>query len=601
MSFANPWGLLALLALPAIAAIHLYHRRFPPLVVAGVHLWGVQHEVRTAGRTLERLPITASLLLELLAAFLLAMILAQPRFGELGSATHLVVVLDNSASMQSQPEAARTFRDDALRELDERLSDLSRSSRVTVLLTGARPETLAGPAVRVDEARSRLASWQPTAARHDFGPAWDRAAQFAGEAGQLLFLSDHLLSETVTVPERMESVAVGAPLPNVAVAAARWQVRPDTKTGQVYLRLVNYSAGEAVASVRGRAGETVVFTQPVTIGVGGEMPLLVDVPKGLGQLDVDVSTPRDGLELDNLVTLIEPRPRTVKVAVRFPEGDPTAAAVARALETVPDVKTVPVDEADLVITVPAPLPRSDRELWWLGVGPLDRSEAAREASVDLRGPYILEKRHPLVEGLALGGLTWGGVQPMGLDADAQVSSDQTPLLAQLTGTRTTAFLLNVDLDRSQLAESENWPILVSNLVELRRDDLPGLGRWNYRTGERVRFRWPIDKDVGDLRLVSGGESRPLARDTRGVVEIAGLDRPGVYEIREGDTLVDRFAVNFHDPRESVLTDLGSGTHEPEDATFDESFRLDNPYSWLILLALGVVVTAALVDWRVVRG
>ena len=34
-SFANPWGLLGLLSLPAIVVIHMYHHRYPPLLIAG--------------------------------------------------------------------------------------------------------------------------------------------------------------------------------------------------------------------------------------------------------------------------------------------------------------------------------------------------------------------------------------------------------------------------------------------------------------------------------------------------------------------------------------------------------------------------------------
>ncbi|MDQ3329288.1 MAG: BatA domain-containing protein, partial [Planctomycetota bacterium] len=90
LSFANPWGLLALLAVPAILAIHLYRRRFPRLVVAGAFLWAGETEVRDAGRTRDRLPITATLLLELLAAILLALVLSQPRFGASGRVAHLV-------------------------------------------------------------------------------------------------------------------------------------------------------------------------------------------------------------------------------------------------------------------------------------------------------------------------------------------------------------------------------------------------------------------------------------------------------------------------------------------------------------------------------
>ena len=39
MIFTTPLGLLALLAIPAIVAIHLFRRRFPVRPVAGLFLW----------------------------------------------------------------------------------------------------------------------------------------------------------------------------------------------------------------------------------------------------------------------------------------------------------------------------------------------------------------------------------------------------------------------------------------------------------------------------------------------------------------------------------------------------------------------------------
>ncbi|WP_166820325.1 vWA domain-containing protein [Thalassoroseus pseudoceratinae] len=601
MSFANPWGLLALLAMPAIVAIHMYHRRFPPIVVAGVHLWGVQHEMRSVGRKRERLPITPSLLLELLAAFLIAMILSQPRFGELGRATHLVVVLDNSASMQAEPNRNTSFRDLAATKLLERLDELNRGSRVTALITGNRPETLIGPLASVDEAREQISEWQPTASIHEFSSAWDQAAQFAGDSGDMLFLTDHLPTDATPLPRRMETWAVGERLPNVAILAARWQIDPDSADNEIYLRFVNYNTNTAVVSVQGRAGEQPIFEQDLTIAPGAETPLLVPVPSGLGIMTIDLSTPQDGLAIDNAVTLIEPRERPVKIAVDLAADPTTQAAVNKAIEAIPDIEQVSADDADLVITSPNPLPRSDRELWWLGIGPLSRTDEAKEAAVDLGGPYILEKRHPLLEGLELGNLVWGGVQEIGLNVNPLITADQLPLLGQLEGTRTTAFLLNIDLSRSQLSESENWPILLSNLIELRRDDLPGLRRWNYRVGEIIRFRWPLSESDTDLQLVSEQSERELARDLYGIVEIGGLDQPGVYEIFDGEKLLDRFAVNFHDPRESVLTALNDGVIEPQSTETANDFRFDNPYSWLILLALAVVMVAALADWRVVKA
>ena len=156
MEFANPLGLLGLLALPTIITIHLFHRRFPPLLVAGLHLWGAEVRVPTAGRKRERLPISSSLILELLAALLLTMVLAQPRVSDSGRVLHLIAVLDDSASMSAVGADGTSSRDRAVAELARRLEQAPRGSRVTLILTGRRPVMLAGPAVEWDVAKAAI-------------------------------------------------------------------------------------------------------------------------------------------------------------------------------------------------------------------------------------------------------------------------------------------------------------------------------------------------------------------------------------------------------------------------------------------------------------
>ncbi|MDB5338602.1 MAG: double-transrane region domain protein, partial [Planctomycetaceae bacterium] len=133
MYFANPWGLLGLFALPVIAFIHLYQRRYPPLYVGGLFLWASETQVRMPGRRRDRLPVTNTLIIELIAALILSIVLADPRFGEWDRATHLVAILDHSASMQGQADGEPSFRDSAIRELEERFTELPRQSAVTLI------------------------------------------------------------------------------------------------------------------------------------------------------------------------------------------------------------------------------------------------------------------------------------------------------------------------------------------------------------------------------------------------------------------------------------------------------------------------------------
>jgi len=99
MIFTAPIGLLALLAIPAIVAIHLFRRKFPVRPVAGLFLWQGLRQVPEGGGKIARLPITRSLILECLAALALALVIAGARLSPAAATEHLVVLLDDSASM----------------------------------------------------------------------------------------------------------------------------------------------------------------------------------------------------------------------------------------------------------------------------------------------------------------------------------------------------------------------------------------------------------------------------------------------------------------------------------------------------------------------
>ena len=606
MYFANPWGLLGLFALPAIVVIHLYHRRYPPLFVAGLHLWGIETHTTTAGRTRERLPITPSLICELLAALILALVLADPRWGGVGKVVHLIVVLDNSASMSSRPPGLeeKTFRDAAIEELDRRAKQLPRGSVVTLLRTARRPEMLAGPAVSWEEAKPKLDEWHPALPRHDFQPTWDLASQLAAETGELLFLTDVVPDDKVAVPKLMEVVSVGRALENVSISAARWDFNSQSAKGRVFLRLTNHGKRAANVRVAGAVGERIIFQETIALAAGVSSPMEVEVPGGLGRLSITTENIGDGLPLDNRIELIEPKVRTLHVALALPKESLALKAVQRALRGVPDVSLADVESPELIIAAAQPLPTSQHELWWLGIGPLDSSDAARKAAQDLAGPYILEKQNPLLDGLTLNGVVWGGVQPLKLDVAPIITAGQLPLLSRLNGTRTTAYLLNLDFARSNLADSPDWPILLSNLIELRRDNLPGLRRWNYRLNEEIRFRL-IEETASTtsdssrpLLLTHRGQKRPLARAA--IVEVPPLEEAGVYSILDGERSIGEFAVNFFDADESTLIGLRPGRRDPADEAASSGFQVDQPLTWMILVGIVLTLLAALTDWRVLQ-
>ena len=129
--FANPLGLLALLALPAVVGLHLFRRRFTPRPVSATFLWAPMDRAAHAGRKPAPLHRSPSFWLELLAVLLLALVLAGPRGCGGGDVVHAVIILDGSASMSANghQEAAST----AARRQIQRLPRSSRMGGAVIL------------------------------------------------------------------------------------------------------------------------------------------------------------------------------------------------------------------------------------------------------------------------------------------------------------------------------------------------------------------------------------------------------------------------------------------------------------------------------------
>jgi hypothetical protein len=157
-----------------------------------------------------------------------------------------------------------------------------------------------------------------------------------------------------------------------------------------------------------------------------------------------------------------------------------------------------------------------------------------------------------------------------------------------------AILVNLDLDRTNLIRAPDWPILISNLVEMRRQELPGPERWNYRAGEWIRVRLGRDP-TGPLRFRCGALERELPAGR--VLEFTAPAPCGLLQILEGDDVRFALGVNFLDETEGDLREKGSAEIGGLDAAAlglrTESGPASDPLFWL-LLAIGSA--AILTNW-----
>ncbi len=596
MIFTTPLGLLALLAIPAIVAIHLFRRRFPRRPVAGLFLWQDVRQRPEGGGRISKLPISASLLLECLAALALALILAGARITPSSVSQHLVVLLDDSASMAAVNAAGESARDRAARRVLAELEALGNRARVTLVQSGDRPSVLAGPAALAAEARTALDAWTPDSPHHSLAMGMRLARELAGNTGMLMVLSD------VAPDAAFDNglwVSVGQPLANAGITAAQRTLSPDDGRGTVSLTIVNHSDSVARRQVTVSAGEKAVLTRDVELPAGTSS-LTLPLPPGLPPVRVAVSA--DALARDNEVVLAEPRPRVVGVENHLPEGR-GRQALEKALDAVSGVTRADaghvafVEAGDLTLA-------STPGRWRVGFGKAPAAWIASGESVDFAGPFVLEKRHPLLLGATLDGVVWTGAAPL---ADAAAlrpiaSAGNHPLIGMSSPANASAdptILFNLDLDRTNLIRSPDWPILISNVVEMRRAALPGPERWNYRVGEWVRVHLGREPK-GTVRYRIGSVERDLPPGR--TVEFIAPSPGGLLQILEGGEGLDdqsvlyELGVNFLDESEP---DLRNQKTAEAGALVDvaglraESGPASDPLFWILL---AVAATAILSNW-----
>ena len=234
-----------------------------------------------------------------------------------------------------------------------------------------------------------------------------------------------------------------------------------------------------------------------------------------------------------------------------------------------------------------------RCVWRVGFGRAPARLIAPGASQDLIGPFISEKRHPLLQGTTLAGVVWTGALPINLNAAHPVlSSGNQPLIGLLGARPDEGILFNLDLDRTNLIRAPDWPILISNVVELRRQNLPGPERWNYRAGEWVRVRLGRDPK-GPLKFRCGSTERelPPAR----LMEFTAPEPCGVLEIQEGEETAFQLGVNFLDENETNLSDRARGEFGKPNTKaaglLAESGAESDPLFWTLLAIAGAALLA----------
>jgi hypothetical protein len=591
--FANPLGLLTLLAIPAILAIHFLQRKSITLPVSTLFLLERTQREATSGRRFERLIPSVPLWMQILAVLLLAWFLAEPRFKKEDTVQRVAIVVDASASMT-------VFKEEAIAALRDKLPSLQGSASAMELTllpsTPGADRIYAGGST--DELLTSLGDFSTDTGITDPSYALRLARSIVSNDGIVIYLTD---TPAETLPYESQLIAVGKPTDNVGFTGISFEEKEGALTFRAIIR--NYGKSSATRSWSLLA--TNGTTEPREFSIKANSFVTIQSAFPQGAENVRLTLTPDAFTLDDTLPIVAPQPKALNLfTATSPAFRSLTDKLLRSLQS-----TRPSTDAassDLVIT---------------SYDPLDPALPATNAILFVEDPTsagkylkggILAESHPLMDGINWQALLVRETLQLPRLATDRVLlwQEKRPLifLREENGQRVLCF--NFDLRLSNATQQPAFIVLLHRFAESLRTAKVAPQALNLETGQQIRIATAPGIPVEVAATDPSG--KPMTTPTSGRAPAV----PGFLTISQefndsekvlgslvptGDGSVNLLtaAVHFADTREADL----SACDESELDAISNTASLDlhtapDPLSRLWIL---VLLAALLVAWHFTSG
>jgi hypothetical protein len=577
--FTFPLAFIALLAVPALVAIYWLRNRAKERRVSSLLFWLDEKQKWEGGRRIHRLQAPLLFFLELLTILLLVMAAAGPmmRAGEGGRP--LVVALDDSFSMLAGNDDSAKNR--AMRAIESELRS-NRYEPVSFVLAGESPQLLGEATDNAEQAIKLLQNWKCSSPEAKLEEAVAFAFELGGSRARVLAVTDHSPPQELS-DSRLQWWSFGSARQNFAFINATRSQRDDED--RVLLEITNLSsqAGATTLSLESENPQSAIRNpQAIQLSPGETRRVLLTLKPGAPALRARLSD--DALRADNEVVLLPEASKNVRVDLRVREAT-LRSLVEKAVRSSPNT-LLSADRPGLVITDESESNVENAEAWTLRI-------IAEKDAASFLGPFVVDRAHPLTEGLSLGGVVWGSGRSSQLPGAPIITAGNIPLLTDVDRAGRHELRLRLRPDLSTLQESPNWPILIWNLINWRAQAAPGLRQANVRLGGDATLT--VEAGVEEVRVVDPQRNaRQLPVRDKAVMIKA--DSVGVYEIGANQNQY-AFAANALQREESDLAQAASGRwgNWANAAALQWEYR---SVAWVLLLLAMIVL--AIHAWLVAR-
>lgn len=514
--FANPGGWWAFGAVVAVAVLYLFYRRYRPLPVTGLFLWGAPRRDGGGGSQVEKPLLNRSFWLDLAAAALFALALIGP--GWRSEQLTRVIVLDNSIAMQSRlcfAEAARQVA--AMWSADQ---------PTAVIFAGKDDSVVREPALT---SRSETEAWlaaryRPGEPTTDLQKAVLLARELYGDAIDLHLFTNRDAPEVVYSDALTMHILAGRG-GNLSLNHVWRRTRGNGE--EVLVTLMNYNDVPVkvdLAVTPATEPNHRLYSETATLPPGANERRIALDRRHAATLVLSLTTDdatRDVIAADSQAFL----PSTPESLPTYGVTglEPTAERyVALALEAAGCRRAELPAAAELLVTADAEARGSLATLRIL----------SGDQPGYLTPPYLVDFTSELCRDLDVSQVAWVAASrdyPAAPEA-VYISAGRLPLYWR-EGNR---YLLNLSLAHGGLPRDPAWPVLMANLARQCGALRPGLTQTAYQPGATLRYARPYSpsRQTQGLRLFSGDNLMAASTGSR-ALPLPHL--PGLYRLEaEGE-------------------------------------------------------------------
>lgn len=592
LALLAPLGLLGLISVLIILVLHMRRRTPQAITLPSLRFWRPAEEDHADRNRLRRPPVSLPLILQLLAATLIALGLARPVVDGVLSGVaqrtepeHLIMVLDGSTSMNAIPSEgdARTRWDLARLEAIDLLGDWQEGDVATVVISAGRLDTFsASTRLQVDAALDRLEKATVPGGQMDLNATLEltRSLLLPDRANRVVLLTDGAvqvdpaIAASVAAPIELRTIGAAAEaLPNYAITQVG--ARPvSARSDQFRLSMTVSSFDTEAARIPYRvlADEVEIVANELDLAGGQSRTIDVNLPPAAREAQVSIQV-RDGMEVDNrgMVVLDAAGLSAVNILLLSDAPGP----LERALSVIPGARvdvwetTTPGIKAlatpyDLVVFEGATPATSDiPDTPMVFVHP-QTMEGAFAVDGVMGSPQIEQVviGDPMLEGVDLAGVTFAETPVYSLPDGSQTlvqgsgTGVRGPLMWRGTLSGQPYVGLAFDVASSNISQRVTFPVLVARIVGgLTEDPLPDA----VTIGEPLVYRPGASAAVVEFTTPAGATTRlPHVLTMNGTsteITFDATGQPGTYQVRElrsdgGVAAEGSFVVNAGHPAES---------------------------------------------------